>query len=587
LTLSNKETYGQYFTSDIIANFMVSLISCKNKNKPVLDPGAGTGIFLEALNSAGYKNVNAYEIDDVLFNSVNDKFKDFKIELLDFLNSPKEEKFDVIVGNPPYVHWNDIAPDTLEILTQNKFWKPNVNGEWDLLYAFITWSIEKLNENGELIFIVPYYWFNSTFAYSLREYMNKNGYFQLILHWNEFKLFPDCAPNNIIFKYIKNRNPEKAKKKIRVIEYNQRTGKVNDILAQIEGFLNKKVDSDYIYEDDDFRFFFQDQFANNLFWSLTHNKEDSVIQSIEHASTKCIPSIQLEGNDKLIPVNHLLDSKDIKQYNLDSSLFLKLNGSYYSEQHKTPYLKLKQVLNVGVGMVTGFESAFVVDADFVEQLSEEEKTLIIPFTKGKSCCRFWIDEPASYIFADNVKDEKVLKELYPNIYNHLLEYRKQLDARYKSKSTKFYQWATVRNLPLFKNNLTKEKLFVPCLDRHKKSRFSFTTEPYYGSGDVLVITKKENPVIKESLKYICAWLNSDKLNTWYRLKGSKRGHRTAYTQTRVEEIPVRLINWEDSVEVNVYREIIERFDEIIHSKSDNSNELEERIDKLITSLINN
>jgi len=595
LTQINKEIYGQYFTSETIANFMVSLISSQKEQKSILDPGAGMGVFLNSLRSSGFVNVNAYEIDEKLFKVIKEEFKDFKIELLDFLKSPREEKFDIIIGNPPYVHWNDIEKSTLEILTQKQFWKTYINGEWDLLYAFIVWSIEKLNENGELIFIVPYYWFNSTFAYSLREFVSKNGYFDLIIHMGEFKLFPDCAPNNVIFKYIKTSNKEKGKGKIKVIEYNQRTGKVDEILAQIQDFINKKVDSDYIYEGEDFRFFFQDNFTNNLFWSLSHEKEIALVESIEKASTKSIPLVELENLrnnqfidageiEKSVPVNYLLDSKDLKQLNLNSKSLLKLNGQYYSKHHKTHYLKLKQVLNIGVRMVTGFENAFIVDNEFMNNLSPEERTLIIPFTKGKTCKRFWIDDPASYIFADNVKDEKSLEENYPKIYNHLLQYKKELEKRYKSKSTKFYQWATVRNYSIFRNNLEKEKVFVPCLDRHKKSRFSYTTEPYFGSGDVLVITKKRYPLIKESLKYVCAWLNSDKLNKWYKLKGSKRGHRTSYTQTRVEEMPIRLINWDDSEEIEIYNELIESIDLILTNKEFNE-KIEEKINNLIDRLI--
>ena len=66
---------------------MVSLISSEDKTKLILDPGAGKGIFLEALKSAGFNNIKAYEIDEDLFKIVNGEFKDFKIEMLDFLNN--------------------------------------------------------------------------------------------------------------------------------------------------------------------------------------------------------------------------------------------------------------------------------------------------------------------------------------------------------------------------------------------------------------------------------------------------------------------------------------------------------------------
>jgi adenine-specific DNA-methyltransferase len=595
---NKKQIFGQYFTSRTIADFMVNLISSSKEELEILDPGAGTGVFLESLKERDYKKITGYEIDPDLYKVINNSFPQFDLKLTNFLRSPTEEKFDVIIGNPPYVHWNDIEKDSLDILQNNEFWKPYINGEWDLLYAFIIWSVEKLNENGEIIFIVPYYWFNSTYAYTLRKYLSDNGYFRLIIHMGEYKLFPDCAPNNIIFRYTKSKAPEKYKGKIKVIEFNQRTGEIEDILERIKNLLSKEVDDDFISERDDFRFFFQDNFSSNIFWSLMHSKEKNLIESIEKSSLRNIPSINLENfrdnkiitsqsSDERVPVNHLLDSKDIRQLNLNPKKLLKINGRYYSKEHKTEYLKLKQILNVGVGMVTGFDKAFVINENIISSLTEEEKDLIYYFVKGKSCHRYKLEGAIPYIFADGIENEKELEVKYPNIYNYLIQHKRELNSRYKSKRIKFFQWATVRNLELFKENLNKEKVFVPCLDRHKKSRFSFTIEPYYGSGDVLVITRKKYPKIKESLKYICAWLNSERLNTWYRLKGTKRGQRTSYTQTRVEEFPIRLINWEDSEEIRIYEEIIHYFDKILLLKEENINNLENRIDKLITSLIVN
>ena len=573
---------------------MVKLISVGRRNSKVLDPGAGKGAFLEVLKESNYSNVSAYEIDEELYKIVKSQYPEFNVLFSNFLSTSREEKFEVIIGNPPYVHWNDIDKDTLYILNNQEFWNPYINGEWDLLYAFIIWSVEKLLEDGEIIFIVPYYWFNSTYAYTLREYLSKHGVFEIVIHMGEYKLFPDCAPNNIIFKYRKTKDSKVLTTQTRVIEYTQRTGEIDEILKHFEDFIIKKVNEDYIYEDDEFKVFFQKGFSNNIFWSLMHYKEKELIESIERISLKHIPLINLEKlrgtqlidsqvKDNLVPVNHLLDSKDIKQLNLDSKRFLKINGRFYAKKHTTPYLKLKQVLNVGVGMVTGFDEAFLVDEDLLTILNPDEEKVITFFVKGKSCRRFWVDGAIPYIFADGVQNENVLEQRYPNIHHHLIKYKEKLDSRYKSKNIKYYQWATVRNLDLFTENLKKEKLFVPCLDRHKKSRFSYTTEPYFGSGDVLVITKKVYPKIKESLQYICAWLNSDRLNTWYKLKGTKRGHRTSYTQTRVEEIPIRLINWEDPEEVQLHEEILTVFSQILEHPDD-LKEGDVKLEKLITSL---
>jgi len=594
---NKKQTFGQYFTSRTIADFMVKLISEAKKEGKILDPGTGKGVFLESLRKSGYKNVFAYEIDKEFFREVSEAYQEYHVIGANFLESSKDEKFEVIIGNPPYVHWNDIEKNTKERLTKGGFWKPYINGEWDLLYAFIIWSIEKVKDEGEVIFIVPYYWFNSTFAYSLRKYLSKKGVFELIIHMGEYKLFPDCAPNNIIFKFRKTKDSQKFSKKTRVIEYIQRTGDLEKILEKIEEFLNKKLDEDYIHEDENFRVFFQDGFSSNLFWSLMHFREKELIQKIEKSSLQQVPIVDLEDlcgshiihnqvEDGVVPINYLLDSKDIRLLKLKKKKLLKLDGKYYHKDYKTSYLKLKQVLNVGVGMVTGYDKAFLVKENLLKRLNPNENKVIYSFIKGKSCRRFWIDEAIPYIFADNIKKEKELKMKYPNIYEHLINYKNKLNSRYKSKNTKFYQWATVRNLSLFTENLNKEKIFVPCLDRHKKSRFSYTREPYYGSGDVLVITKKAYPKLRESLKYVCAWLNSEMLNEWYKLKGTKRGHRTSYTQTRVEEIPIRLIKWEDQTEVKIYHEIIGVFNQIL-DKKDNNKKLDSRLDKLINSLIIN
>ena len=187
---NKKIRFGQFLTSEEIANFMVSL-SSKNENSKILEPSAGKGVFLDSLKQEGFKNISAIEYDDEFFNFLNEKYSDINLIHNDFLNSNKDDKFDLIIGNPPYVQWNNIEPKIRLNLTESSFWSKYINGEWDIFYSFMIWSIEKLKDNGELIFIIPYNWFNSTHAKSLREYLINHGYFDIILHFGELKLFGD------------------------------------------------------------------------------------------------------------------------------------------------------------------------------------------------------------------------------------------------------------------------------------------------------------------------------------------------------------------------------------------------------------
>ena len=88
------KSLGQYFTPPFVAQFMVSLIS-KSKDAKILDPCAGTGVFPKALIEAGYKNIDAYEIDSTLPN-----YSQVRIVHGDFLSIKPEEKYDVVIGNP-------------------------------------------------------------------------------------------------------------------------------------------------------------------------------------------------------------------------------------------------------------------------------------------------------------------------------------------------------------------------------------------------------------------------------------------------------------------------------------------------------
>ena len=178
--MSKKEIYGQFFTPDFIVDKMISLIQNQGT---ILEPSCGDGAFLSKL-----ENAVGIEIDKEIAH------KDAII--MDFFDY--HQKFDTIIGNPPYVRYKDI-PDTTKNKLNNKFDKRT-----NLYIFFIDKCIDDLYDNGELIFIVPRDFIKTTAAIPLNNRLYYEGGFT---YWQEFgdeKIFTDACPNVVIFRWVKN-----------------------------------------------------------------------------------------------------------------------------------------------------------------------------------------------------------------------------------------------------------------------------------------------------------------------------------------------------------------------------------------------
>lgn len=88
-------------------------------------------------------------------------------------------------------------------MAQSDLWNKYFNSLCDYLFIFILKSIEQLKENGELIFICPEYWLNTTHSETLRNYMCVNGFFSDIYLFKEAPLFESVTSSFIIFRYVK------------------------------------------------------------------------------------------------------------------------------------------------------------------------------------------------------------------------------------------------------------------------------------------------------------------------------------------------------------------------------------------------
>jgi adenine-specific DNA-methyltransferase len=182
---------GQYFTDNyLLKNIVVSL--CRNNGK-FLEPSAGAGHLVSALESRINCNITAIEIDHSVEYIANTKPTN-----MDFFDLSVANKFDTVFGNPPFVKFRNISKDTLsKINSGSKLISCN------LFYYFIWKSFFHLNYGGEIVFIVPREFLNSSRAEALREILYKHGTITDIYDFGETNFFRNAAPNIIIFRYEK------------------------------------------------------------------------------------------------------------------------------------------------------------------------------------------------------------------------------------------------------------------------------------------------------------------------------------------------------------------------------------------------
>ena len=187
----NVVNLGQVFTPPHIVSDMLALIQSTKKlsNPRFLEPSCGNGAFFQNLP----KNKVGIEIDSSV---VCDK----AILQEDFFAYSTNEKFDCIIGNPPYVRYQDIAVSTKTLL---KPYSKLFDSRSNLYLFFIYKCILHLKEGGELIFITPRDFLKSTSSVSLNEFLFYQGSITHFIDLGDKKIFDKAQPNCAIWRFEK------------------------------------------------------------------------------------------------------------------------------------------------------------------------------------------------------------------------------------------------------------------------------------------------------------------------------------------------------------------------------------------------
>lgn len=197
---TERKKIGQFFTSEETARFMADMFDFEKvgtNTVTILDPGAGSGILSAALidrimaekvftdvKLVCYENnedvlpilhANLAFMGEQIQQSTGLVFK-YEIRAEDYILSQQHDfeedllanknptKYDLIIGNPPYLRVLRDHPAALAV--------PRiVHGAPNLYFIFAALSLFNLKENAQMIYIIPRSWTSGAYFEAFRSYL--------------------------------------------------------------------------------------------------------------------------------------------------------------------------------------------------------------------------------------------------------------------------------------------------------------------------------------------------------------------------------------------------------------------------------
>ncbi|MCM0650569.1 N-6 DNA methylase [Clostridium swellfunianum] len=462
--VQDKKLKGIVYTPIQIADYIVKNTILKediieNPFIKIADPACGSGnliipcfLYLKKLYNENLKEINEknsiylsnqdidrHIIENNLFGFDIDEFalKILSIDLFsyshyikkdnfrkrDFLFETNEEKFDVFIGNPPYIGQKNIDKDYSNNI--KKLYKELYKDKGDLSYCFFGAALNKLKLGGKLTFITSRYFLESPSGEILRKTLKEFCDINRIIDFYGIRPFKNIGIDPvIIFLELGYKEAEiDVIKPVVCKEKEFLKGLYENINSSINCFkINKSV-------------------LNDKGWILRDEKERTIINKIEE---KCFTNLAnicfsyqgiITGCDKAFVVDEAAISSEkleldiIKPWIKSSFVekgrvkrenkFIIYSDAIQDERdypnsimHINPY---KERLMERRECKSGVRNWYELQWGRVQSIFEGEK-LVFPFKSNKS--RFAIDK-GSFFSADVYC--LVLKEAVPFTYDYLLK----------------------------------------------------------------------------------------------------------------------------------------------------------------------
>jgi adenine-specific DNA-methyltransferase len=459
IPITDRKFNGAFFTPNYIIDFIIKEIQPK-ENDANLDPSCGCGAFLVGLvdyykqtfNKSIKKIIkeNIFGSDILEYNIHRTKLiltiyglqnneqvrnEDFNLYHQDSLHANWKINFDNIVGNPPYVKFQDLSDENRSYLANH--WTTVEGGTFNLYFAFFELGYKLLKPSGKLGYITPNNYFTSLAGESLRKYFLLQKCVTRIVDFSHKKVF-DAQTYTAITFLNKVRND--------AIKYDRIKNEYSPEL-----FLNKANGSlNYLKN------------LNVKKWRLLKADEQQNIKIIETIG---------------FPIGKLFDIC-VGIATLKDDIFF-IDGS---KQENNYYIK---TTNKGI---------FEIEKEVVKpvyKISDFKSQEDIECNTRKIICPYNIKNGISTAITETDFQKK-----YPKCYNYFLSEKENLLARDKGKVKfePFFAWGRTQGL-----TRKGKKILNPTFSQHPRFLLVEEDEGFFTNGYGLYFREQEENELFDEL----------------------------------------------------------------------------------------
>jgi len=214
---SNGKAHGVVNTKSEVVSKMLDLVGFRSTNNlseiKVLEPSAGLGAFAVEILKRLYEssenfsfsfeeslqNIHLCELDEDISNQLIQNIHSYlgsknvlstknNIYVEDFLQLQLQDKYDLIIGNPPYVR-NENIPEELKGIYQSKY--STFTHRSDLYIPFFEKALNHLNCGGQLSYVCSNRWLKNQYGKNLRTLIANQYHVKSIIDLEQADIFEE------------------------------------------------------------------------------------------------------------------------------------------------------------------------------------------------------------------------------------------------------------------------------------------------------------------------------------------------------------------------------------------------------------